>query len=119
MARSVPGDKRVQFEGQRRPRQSFSRENSRSPERLEGQGPFSGPLHLRPVEAGHMPARDRGPYAEIPFDNILDRLTGSNPSVTDYVLEAPARCLRCGARLTCKPSAETLLHLAVRLSCAR
>ena len=25
--------------------------------------------------------------AEIPFDNILDRLTGSDPSVTDYVLE--------------------------------
>jgi hypothetical protein len=26
--------------------------------------------------------------AEIPFDNILDRITGSDPSVTDYVLEA-------------------------------
>jgi hypothetical protein len=24
--------------------------------------------------------------AEIRFDNILDRLTGSDPSVTDYVL---------------------------------
>jgi len=23
--------------------------------------------------------------AEIPFDNILDRVTGSDPSVTDYV----------------------------------
>ena len=31
--------------------------------------------------------------AEIPFDNILDRLTGSDPSVTDYVLEVPTRCL--------------------------
>jgi len=31
--------------------------------------------------------------AELPFDNILNRLTGSNPSVTDYVLEVPARCL--------------------------
>ena len=30
--------------------------------------------------------------AEIPFDNILDRVTGSDPSVTDYVLEAPAKC---------------------------
>jgi hypothetical protein len=29
--------------------------------------------------------------AEIPIDNILDRLTGSDPSVTDYVLEVPAR----------------------------
>jgi hypothetical protein len=28
--------------------------------------------------------------AEISFDNILDRLTGSDPSVTDYVLEVPA-----------------------------
>jgi len=24
------------------------------------------------------------------FDRILDRLTGSDPSVTDYVLEVPA-----------------------------
>ena len=30
--------------------------------------------------------------AEIPFDNILDRVTGSDPSVTDYILEAPAKC---------------------------
>jgi hypothetical protein len=29
--------------------------------------------------------------AEIPFDNILDRVTGSDPSVTDYVLEQPAK----------------------------
>ena len=28
--------------------------------------------------------------AEIPFDNILDRVTGSDPSVTDYILEEPA-----------------------------
>jgi hypothetical protein len=38
--------------------------------------------------------------AEIPFDNILDRLTGSDPSVTDYVLEVAARCLQCGAEIT-------------------
>jgi hypothetical protein len=30
--------------------------------------------------------------AEIPFDNILDRITGSDPSATDYILEAPAKC---------------------------
>jgi len=29
--------------------------------------------------------------AEIPLDNILDRVTGSNPSVTDYVREAPGK----------------------------
>jgi hypothetical protein len=33
--------------------------------------------------------------AEIPFDVILDRVTGSDPSVTDYVLEQPAKCPNC------------------------
>jgi hypothetical protein len=33
--------------------------------------------------------------AEIPFDDILDRVTGSDPSVTDYILEAPAKCPNC------------------------
>ena len=33
--------------------------------------------------------------AEIPFDNILGRITGSNPSVTDYILESPAKCPNC------------------------
>jgi hypothetical protein len=33
--------------------------------------------------------------AEIPFDNILDRVTGSDPSVTDYILESPAKCPNC------------------------
>jgi hypothetical protein len=37
--------------------------------------------------------------AETRFDNILDRLTGSDPSVTDYVLEVPARWLQCGASI--------------------
>jgi len=32
---------------------------------------------------------------EIPFDNILDRVTSSDPSVTDYVLESPAKCPNC------------------------
>jgi hypothetical protein len=35
------------------------------------------------------------PEAAIPFDNILDRVTGSDPSVTDYVLEQPAKCPNC------------------------
>lgn len=30
--------------------------------------------------------------AEIPFDVILDHVTASDPSVTDYVLEEPAKC---------------------------
>jgi len=33
--------------------------------------------------------------AEMPFDNILDRVTGSDPSVTDYILEEPAKCPQC------------------------
>jgi hypothetical protein len=33
--------------------------------------------------------------AEIPFDNIRDRATGSDPSVTDYLLEQPAKCPNC------------------------
>jgi hypothetical protein len=33
--------------------------------------------------------------AEIPLDNILDRVTGSDPSVTDYILAAPAKCPNC------------------------
>ena len=33
--------------------------------------------------------------AEISFDNILDHITGSDPSVTDYVLESPAKCPNC------------------------
>jgi len=35
--------------------------------------------------------------AEIPFDAILDRVTGSDPTVTDYILEAPAKCPSCRA----------------------
>lgn len=27
--------------------------------------------------------------AQIPFDNVLDRVTGSDPSVTDYIPEEP------------------------------
>jgi hypothetical protein len=49
--------------------------------------------------------------AEIPFDNILDRVTGSDPSVTDYILESPAKCPNCRCGLPssafshdCKPT---------------
>jgi len=33
--------------------------------------------------------------AEWPFNVILDRITGSDPKVTDYILETPARCPSC------------------------
>src|SRR5262245_34833410 len=33
--------------------------------------------------------------AVIPFDVVLDQVTGSDLSVTDYILEAPAKCPHC------------------------
>jgi hypothetical protein len=44
--------------------------------------------------------------AEVAFDHILDRLTGSNPSVTDYLLEEPARCPFCQGPITEKTLIE-------------
>jgi hypothetical protein len=44
--------------------------------------------------------------AEIPFDNILDRVTGSDPSVTDYVLESPAKCPSCKCEILEKTLVE-------------
>jgi len=34
--------------------------------------------------------------AEIPSDNVLDGVTGSDPSMTDYILEAPEKALKLG-----------------------
>jgi hypothetical protein len=44
--------------------------------------------------------------AEIPFDYILDELTGSDPTVTDYILEAPAKCPNCGRQIREKTLVE-------------
>jgi hypothetical protein len=33
--------------------------------------------------------------AEIPFDWILDEVTGSDSTTTDYIMENPAICPRC------------------------
>jgi hypothetical protein len=33
--------------------------------------------------------------SEFPFVVILDRVTGSDPKVTDYILEVPANCPAC------------------------
>jgi len=33
--------------------------------------------------------------AEIPFDWVLDRITGSDSAVTDYILGEPGRCPNC------------------------
>ena len=44
--------------------------------------------------------------AELPFDWILDEVTGQNSSTTDYFLTEPARCPRCGADVTEKTLVE-------------
>ena len=40
------------------------------------------------------------PSAEIPFDWLLDRVIGRDPSVTDYLLEMPATCPNCRRKIT-------------------
>ena len=44
--------------------------------------------------------------AEFPFCEILDRLTGSDPSVTDYILQKPGSCPRCFRAITEKTFIE-------------
>ena len=44
--------------------------------------------------------------AELPFDWILDHVTGQNGSTTDYFLTEPARCPRCGGSIIEKTLVE-------------
>jgi hypothetical protein len=44
--------------------------------------------------------------AGIPFDHILDRITGSDSSVADYLLEEPAICPFCQEPITEKTLVE-------------
>ena len=46
--------------------------------------------------------------AQIPFDNILDRVTGSDPSVADYILEEPAKCPNCRREIRKKTLVELI-----------
>jgi hypothetical protein len=39
------------------------------------------------------------PASEVPFDYILDCVTGYDPEITDYILPEPARCPSCGRNL--------------------
>lgn len=34
-------------------------------------------------------------HAETSFDTVLDRITGHDPTITDYIFEAPANCPQC------------------------
>ncbi len=45
--------------------------------------------------------------AELPFDWVLDEVTGHDGSSTDYFLTEPARCPRCGSTITEKTLVET------------
>ena len=44
--------------------------------------------------------------AELPFDWILDEVTGCRGSTTDYFLTEPARCPRCGCSVIEKTLVE-------------
>ena len=33
--------------------------------------------------------------AELPFVSVLDRVTGNDPAITDYIFETLAKCPRC------------------------
>jgi hypothetical protein len=46
--------------------------------------------------------------AEIPFEHVLDRVTGSDPSLTDYVLELPGKCLKCFGEIREKTLVELI-----------
>jgi hypothetical protein len=44
--------------------------------------------------------------AELPFDWILDEVTGRDGATTDYFLTEPARCPRCGSEIIEKTLVE-------------
>jgi hypothetical protein len=44
--------------------------------------------------------------AQMPFEMVLDYVTGCDPSVTDYILEVPVRCVTCGAKIDGKTLVE-------------
>ena len=45
--------------------------------------------------------------AELPFDNVLDRVTGNDPAVTDYVMvECTAKCPQCRREINEKTLVE-------------
>jgi hypothetical protein len=37
--------------------------------------------------------------AEVPFDYVLDSITGYDPETIDYLLPEPAHCPRCGGEV--------------------
>src|SRR5262245_54828523 len=48
--------------------------------------------------------------AEVPFATALDRVTGYDPKITDYILEEPAMCPQCKRSITEKTLVEMFLE---------
>ena len=44
--------------------------------------------------------------AGLPFNYVLDQVTGNDPNLTHYIFEIPAACKRCGAPITEKTLVE-------------
>ena len=51
--------------------------------------------------------------SEFPFVVILDRVTGSDPKVTDYILEVPQIVLPAAARFAKRPSFSAPRYFAI------
>jgi hypothetical protein len=47
-----------------------------------------------------------GSDADVPFDWILDLITGRDPRMTDYLLSEPAKCPKCKAEVREKTLVE-------------
>jgi hypothetical protein len=45
-------------------------------------------------------------FAELPFDWILDEVTGCDGTTTDYFLTEPVECPRCGGKVVEKTLVE-------------
>jgi len=40
--------------------------------------------------------------AQLSFDYVLDAMTGCDPTATEYLLQKPAMCPRCGSQIAPK-----------------
>jgi hypothetical protein len=47
-------------------------------------------------------------YAETSFDRVLDRITGNDPALTDYIFESLAMCPHCKRQI----NEKTLVDVA-------
>ena len=47
-------------------------------------------------------------YAEVSFETVVDRITGNDHAITDYIFETPATCPRCRRQI----NEKTLVDVA-------